>query len=198
VLRGDDGEAYTDVVACSLVREHREIDCGKPCRSTGVAPFGTVHYPESAGTRGLRARGEGMLGKVWRAGGFLAALVVLCAAPVRAEEGGGGVRAGGGIPTQHLTVPADVALASLMNLSDGYLRRFADEFTLLAACDQARTADWEVIRGPLAVVADANANIAALVWFRSPTAATGRWRRARPRGISPPGSTSLASSRARR
>lgn len=126
-----------------------------------------VRYPESVSTRRLRARGEGALGKVWRAGGVFAALVVLGAAPVLAE-GGGGVRVGGRIPTQHLTVPADVALASLMDLSDGYLRSFADAFTLLAACDEARTADWEVIRRPLAVVADANANIAALVWFALP------------------------------
>jgi hypothetical protein len=42
VLRCDDGDAYNDVVACSLVEEHDEIACGKPCRSTGVAPFGTA------------------------------------------------------------------------------------------------------------------------------------------------------------
>jgi hypothetical protein len=42
VLEGDDGDVYADVVACSLVDRKCEIDCGKPCRSTGVAPFGTI------------------------------------------------------------------------------------------------------------------------------------------------------------
>jgi hypothetical protein len=103
-----------------------------------------------------------------RVGGVLVALLVLCAVSARAEPPGGTVRARGRIATQRLTVPTDVALASLMYLSDGYLRSVADEFAVLAACDEARTAEWEVIRRPLAVVADANANIAALVWFALP------------------------------
>lgn len=38
----DPGEVYVDVVACSLGAPGSEIACGKPCRSTGVAPFGTT------------------------------------------------------------------------------------------------------------------------------------------------------------
>jgi hypothetical protein len=106
-----------------------------------------------------------MLGTLSRVGGILAVLLVLCAASVRAEGAGG---TSDRIPTQRLTVPMDVALASLMYLSDGYLRSVADAFAALAACDEARTAEWEVIRPPLAVVADANADIVALVWFALP------------------------------
>jgi hypothetical protein len=39
----DGGTVFADVVACSLVPGRREVACGKPCRSTGVAPFGTAH-----------------------------------------------------------------------------------------------------------------------------------------------------------
>jgi hypothetical protein len=42
VLRDDPGEIYVDVVACSLCAPGSEIACGKPCRSSGVAPFGTT------------------------------------------------------------------------------------------------------------------------------------------------------------
>lgn len=40
VIEGGDGEVRADVVGCSLVGPGREIDCSKPRRSTGVAPFG--------------------------------------------------------------------------------------------------------------------------------------------------------------
>jgi len=45
VLEDDRGEVYADVVGCSLVAPGREIDCGKPCRSTSVVPFGTTGLP---------------------------------------------------------------------------------------------------------------------------------------------------------
>ena len=35
-------DIWADVVRCSLVPEHAEILCGKPCRSAGVTPFGTA------------------------------------------------------------------------------------------------------------------------------------------------------------
>jgi hypothetical protein len=45
VLEDDDGETYVDVVGCSLTAPEGETRCGKPCRSTGVAPFGTARLP---------------------------------------------------------------------------------------------------------------------------------------------------------
>jgi hypothetical protein len=42
VLEDNDGEVYADVVGCSLVGPEHEIDCGKPCRSASVAPFGSA------------------------------------------------------------------------------------------------------------------------------------------------------------
>jgi len=42
VVEDDGGEACVEVVACSLVPGGCEIACEKPCRSTGVAPFGTL------------------------------------------------------------------------------------------------------------------------------------------------------------
>lgn len=53
-----------------------------------------------------------------------------------------------------------------MALSDGYLQRLADSFTLFAQTDQARTADWDLIRLPLTAVAERNVD--ALVWFALP------------------------------
>jgi hypothetical protein len=41
VLAEGNGDVYRDVVDCPLVGPGHEIDCGKPCRSLGVAPFGT-------------------------------------------------------------------------------------------------------------------------------------------------------------
>ena len=42
VMRDTDGDVYADVVGCSLVASGDQIVCGKPCRSTSVAPFGTA------------------------------------------------------------------------------------------------------------------------------------------------------------
>lgn len=65
-----------------------------------------------------------------------------------------------------VTVPGEVALAALMTVGDAHLRKLADTLGLFAATDEARSADWEVIRGPLGAIAEAN--VPALVWFALP------------------------------
>jgi hypothetical protein len=73
-----------------------------------------------------------------------------------------------GTPTQpqDFMVEGQVALASLMALSDGYLLSIADHFQMLANTDDARSADWERIRGPLGSVEELNGR--ALLWFALP------------------------------
>lgn len=91
---------------------------------------------------------------------FCLALIAICA-PVTAQSG----RAQS--PAAHaVAVPGEVALASLIALSDGYLQKFADSFSLLALTDDARSADWQRIHTPLAVLAARNVD--ALVWFALP------------------------------
>ena len=72
----------------------------------------------------------------------------------------------GPTPGASIMVADAVALGSLMTLSDGYLQKFGDSFSLFALTDQARSADWERIRPPLAVLAERNVD--ALVWFALP------------------------------
>lgn len=69
-------------------------------------------------------------------------------------------------PGPKIAVSGRVALASFVALSDSYLQKFADCFTLFAATAEARSADWNVIRTPLAAVAERN--VSALVWFALP------------------------------
>jgi hypothetical protein len=73
-----------------------------------------------------------------------------------------------GAPTepQDFMVEGRVALASLMALSDGHLLTIADHFQMLANTDEARSADWERIRGPLGSVE--NLNVRGLLWFALP------------------------------
>ena len=73
-----------------------------------------------------------------------------------------------GAPTepQDFMVDGRVALASLMALSDGHLLTIADHFQILANTDEARSADWERIRGPLGSVE--NLNVRGLLWFALP------------------------------
>lgn len=63
-------------------------------------------------------------------------------------------------------VEGRVALASLMAMSDGHLQQVANDFRMLADGDEARSADWERIRGPLAAVQ--TLNVPALMWFALP------------------------------
>lgn len=73
-----------------------------------------------------------------------------------------------GAPTepQDFMIEGQVALASLMALSDGHLLTIADHFKMLANTDEARSADWERIRGPLGSVENLNAG--GLLWFALP------------------------------
>jgi methyl-accepting chemotaxis protein len=64
------------------------------------------------------------------------------------------------------TVDGQVALHSLMALSDAHLQKLADDMRLLAATDAARSADWERIRTPL--TAAARMNVPAVNWFALP------------------------------
>jgi hypothetical protein len=72
----------------------------------------------------------------------------------------------GATPRAGVVVPAEVALGSLVALGDGYLQKFADSFTLFALREEARSANWALIKAPLADVA--SRNVDALVWFALP------------------------------
>lgn len=68
-----------------------------------------------------------------------------------------------------VTVSGDVALASLVALSDGELVKMADLLEVLAASDAARSADWRRIGGPLGDVG--RRAVPAVLWFALPTGA---------------------------
>ncbi|HSQ32265.1 MAG TPA: hypothetical protein VLN49_20560 [Gemmatimonadaceae bacterium] len=59
-----------------------------------------------------------------------------------------------------------MALATLMALSDGHLQQIVAQFEVLANTNEARSADWELIRAPLSVVA--RNSVPALMWFALP------------------------------
>ncbi len=63
-------------------------------------------------------------------------------------------------------VDANVALSSLMALSDGYLTKLADSLAIVGATDAARAGDWNRIRPLLQEVEQRN--IDAVVWFARP------------------------------
>ena len=67
------------------------------------------------------------------------------------------------------TVDGEIALNSLMSLSDGHLRKLADVLTLLANTDVARSCDWDAIRGQLAEAA--RVTVPAAFWFAMPDGA---------------------------
>lgn len=70
-------------------------------------------------------------------------------------------------PGPEIVISGGVALASLVALSDAYLQKLADCFTLFASTTEARSADWETIQTPLGAIAERN--VSALVWFALPT-----------------------------
>ena len=72
-------------------------------------------------------------------------------------------------PPPAFTVDGDVALHSLMSLSDAHLRKLADVLTVLANTDVARSCDWDTIRGQLAEAA--RVNVPAALWFAMPDGA---------------------------
>jgi hypothetical protein len=65
-----------------------------------------------------------------------------------------------------LLVDGDVALSSLIALSDGQLQQIGDHFRMLATTEEARAADWERIRRPLG--ATERLDRLALLWFALP------------------------------
>ena len=65
-----------------------------------------------------------------------------------------------------LTVDADLALHAFQSLADGHLQKLADLLHLVAATEDARSAEWERIRGPLAQVAAMS--VPAVFWFAKP------------------------------
>lgn len=99
-----------------------------------------------------------------RVTGICLGLLLICA-PLAAQSGRA-QRTGPTPGAAGITVPGEVALGSLMALGDGYLQQLADSLTLFALTEQARSADWELIRTPLAALADRNVD--ALVWFARP------------------------------
>lgn len=73
---------------------------------------------------------------------------------------------GGPTEPQDFRVEGRVALSALVAIGDGHLQRIAGHFEVLASSGDARAADWERIRGPLAAIAERN--VAALTWFALP------------------------------
>ena len=45
VVTANDGEAYLDVVRCSLLPPGKPVECGKVCRSASIAPFADRGQP---------------------------------------------------------------------------------------------------------------------------------------------------------
>jgi hypothetical protein len=69
-------------------------------------------------------------------------------------------------PAPAVSVEGQVALHSLMALSDAHLQKLADAMRMLAHTDAAGAADWERIRAPLAEAA--RMNVPAVNWFALP------------------------------
>lgn len=67
------------------------------------------------------------------------------------------------------TVNGQVALHSLLSLSDGHLQKMADVLTILAETETVQSGEWERIREPLA--AAARRTVAAVHWFARPDGA---------------------------
>ena len=66
-------------------------------------------------------------------------------------------------PPAPFSVDAKVALGAFVSLADAHLQKMADTLRVLAASDQARSADWKLIERPLAELG--KMNTPALNWF---------------------------------
>ena len=64
------------------------------------------------------------------------------------------------------TVDGRIALHSFVALSDAHLKKLADLLNLLATTDDARSGEWERIRGPLAGLTPIT--VPAVLWFAQP------------------------------
>jgi methyl-accepting chemotaxis protein len=65
-----------------------------------------------------------------------------------------------------ITVDGSVALGALVALGDGHLKGIAQHLHMLAGTADARSGDWERIRGPLGAAKDLNDS--TLLWFALP------------------------------
>lgn len=71
--------------------------------------------------------------------------------------------------TPAFTVDGQIALHSLMSISDAHLQQLADILKILATTDAVRSGDWERIHAPLAEAA--RMNVPAVYWFAQPDGA---------------------------
>lgn len=69
-------------------------------------------------------------------------------------------------PPPAFSVDGQIALHSLVSLSDGHLRKMADVLTMIARTDAARMCDWDAIHARLSEAA--TANVPAVLWFALP------------------------------
>ena len=65
-----------------------------------------------------------------------------------------------------ITVDGSVALGALVALGDGHLKGIAEHLRMLARTADARSGDWERIRGPLGAAEELNDH--TLLWFALP------------------------------
>lgn len=65
-----------------------------------------------------------------------------------------------------ITVDGSVALGALVVLGDGHLKGIAEHLRMLARTADARSGDWERIRGPLGAAEELNDH--TLLWFALP------------------------------
>jgi hypothetical protein len=63
-------------------------------------------------------------------------------------------------------VDGELALSSLITVSDAHLQKAADSFALLATSETVRSGDWSQIRAPLSLAAEQN--VEGLYWFVLP------------------------------
>ena len=68
--------------------------------------------------------------------------------------------------TPVFTVDGQIALHSLMSISDAHLLKIADALKILAATEAARSGDWQRIQNPFVQVA--RMNVPAVYWFCLP------------------------------
>ena len=94
--------------------------------------------------------------------GALGMALALTASGIGAQE----KPASGSRASPVFMVDGEIALHSLMALSDGHLQKLAAVLTMLANTDAARSCDWETIRAHL--VEAATLNVPAVLWFATP------------------------------
>jgi hypothetical protein len=95
----------------------------------------------------------------------MVAAVLTTFLPTVADSGAAQAGAGAA-PCGTFDLKGDVALSSLMSLSDGHLKKMAEAFLILRDTEAGRSADWRRLRGPLAALA--RNNVPALNWFALP------------------------------